>query len=549
MCARLGAVTGSTAVGREAFARRAWREAFDALSDADRRDPLGLDDLERLATAAYLVGRDDAELWARTFHACTHLGDASRAARCAFVLCFGLFSRGEGAQAAGWLARAQKALADAAADGPGQGYVLVFAGLEQLESGEPEMALASFEQVAACGERFGDRDLATLGALGHGQSLVALGRTAEGAADLDEAIVAISADEVSPVVTGIVYCAAIETCQLAFDLRRAQEWTTALDRWCDAQPDLVPFRGQCLVHRSQILQLHGAWNDASDEAQRAFELLAGGPAAGLALYQQGELHRVQGQRDAAERAYRDAHRAGREPQPGLALLRLAQGRVDAALGAIRRVVGEARGAVARAAVLGPDVEIRLAAGDVAGARASADELSAIALDLGATLVQAAAAQATGAVLLAEGEAGSALDTLRRAWAGWHGLDAPYEAARVRVLVGLACRALGDEEGAAMELDAARWVFDQLGAVPDLARVTDLARPTPGSPPAPLTAREAEVVRLVARGRTNREIAAELFISDRTVARHLSNIFAKLGLSSRAAATAWAYEHGLAGTSA
>jgi DNA-binding CsgD family transcriptional regulator len=542
-------VTGSTAAGREAFARRAWGEAFDALDAADRRDPLDLDDLERLATAAYLIGRDDADLWARTFHECARLGDASRAARCAFVLCFGLFSRGEGARAAGWLARAQKALAGDAAEGSGQGYVLVFAGLEQLQSGEPEMALASFEQVAACGERFGDRDLATLGALGHGQSLVALGRTAEGAADLDEAIVAISADEVSPVVTGIVYCAAIETCQLAFDLRRAQEWTTALDRWCDAQPDLVPFRGQCLVHRSQILQLHGAWNDASDEAQRAFELLAGGPAAGLALYQQGELHRVQGQRDAAERAYRDAHRAGREPQPGLALLRLAQGRVVAALGAIRRVVGEARGAVARAAVLGPDVEIRLAAGDVAGARASADELSAIALDLGATLVQAAAAQATGAVLLAEGEAGSALDTLRRAWAGWHGLDAPYEAARVRVLVGLACRALGDEEGAAMELDAARWVFDQLGAVPDLARVTDLARPTPGSPPAPLTAREAEVVRLVARGRTNREIAAELFISDRTVARHLSNIFAKLGLSSRAAATAWAYEHGLAGTSA
>jgi DNA-binding CsgD family transcriptional regulator len=542
-------VTGSAAVGREAFARRAWGEAFDAFSDADRRDPLELDDLERLATAAYLVGRDDADLWARTFHECARSGDAARAARCAFLLCFGLFSRGEGARAAGWLARTQKALADAAADGPGQGYVLVYAGLEQLQSGDPQMALTSFEQVAALGERFGDRDLGTLGALGHGQSLVALGRTAEGAADLDEAIVAISAEEVSPVVAGIVYCAAIETCQLAFDLRRAQEWTTALDRWCGGQPDLVPFRGQCLVHRSQILQLHGAWRDAAAEAQRAFDRLAGTPAAGLALYQQAELHRVQGRRDAAERAYREAHRTGREPQPGLALLRLAQGRVDAAVGAIRRVVGEARGAVARAAVLGPDVEIRLAAGDVAGARTSADELSAIGGDLGAPLVQAAAAQATGAVLLAEGEAAAALDMLRRAWAGWHGLDAPYESARVRVLVGLACRALGDEDGAAMELDAARWVFEQLGAAPDLAAVADLARPAPGSPPAPLTAREAEVMRLVARGRTNREVAAELFISDKTVARHLSNIFAKLGLSSRAAATAWAYEHGLAGSSA
>jgi DNA-binding CsgD family transcriptional regulator len=542
-------VSGTTAVGREAFARRAWSEAFDAFSDADRCDPLGVDDLERLATAAYLVGRDDADLWERTFHECARIGDASRAARCAFLLCFGLFSRGEAARAAGWLARSRKALADVADGGPGDGYVLVFAGLEQLQSGEPELALVSFEQVATLGERFGDRDLGTLGVLGHGQSLVALGRTAEGAADLDEAIVAISAEEVSPVVAGIVYCAAIETCQLAFDLRRAQEWTIALDRWCGEQPDLVPFRGQCQVHRSQILQLHGAWRDAAREAQRALDRLAGTPAAGLALYQQAELHRVQGRHDAAERAYRDAHRAGREPQPGLALLRLAQGRVDAAVGAIRRVVGEASGPVARAAVLGPDVEIRLAAGDVAGARSSADELSAIAVDLGAPLVQAAAARATGAVLLAEGEAGAALDMLRRAWAGWHGLDAPYEAARVRVLVGVACRALGDEDGAAMELDAARWVFDQLGAGPDLARVADLDRPAPASPPAPLTTREAEVMRLVARGRTNREVAAELFISDKTVARHLSNIFAKLGLSSRAAATAWAYEHGLAGSSA
>jgi DNA-binding CsgD family transcriptional regulator len=541
-------VTGSTAAGREAFARRAWGAAFDALSEADRAGQLDLDDLERLATAAYLVGRDDPELWARTFHECANGGDCHRAARCGFLLAFGLFSRGEGARAAGWLARAQKALAGADTEGPGHGYLLVFEGLEQIESGDPEVGRTIFEHVAELGERFGDGDLGTLGALGHGQSLIALGRTAEGAAHLDEAIVAVTADEVSAVVAGIVYCAAIETCQRAFDLRRAREWTTALDRWCGEQSDLEPYRGQCLVHRSQILQLHGAWSDAAEEAQRACERLAGAPAVGEAFYQQGELHRVQGHADAADQAYREAHRAGREPQPGLALLRLAQGRVAAASGAIRRVVGEARGPVPRAAVLGAEVEICLAADDVATARAAADELSAIAADLGAPALLAVAAQASGAVLLAEGEARAALDTLRRAWAGWHGLDAPYEAARVRVLVGLACRALGDDDSAAMELDAARWVFDQLGAAPDLARVAELSPPARGAPPGRLTEREAEVLKLVARGRTNREVATELFISDKTVARHLSNIFAKLGLSSRAAATAWAYEHGLAGRS-
>jgi len=540
-------VTGPTATGREAFARGAWSEAFALLTDADHAEPLALDDLERLASAAWLLGRDEVELWARTFHACVDTSDVARAARCAFLMAFGLYSRGEGGQAAGWLARAQRAVAGAGVEGPGHGYVLTFEALGQLESGDAESALAGFGRIAELGERFGDGDLRTLGTLGRGQSLIALGRTTEGAADLDEAIVAISAGEVSPIVTGIVYCAAIDTCQRAFDLHRAREWTAALDRWCGAQPDLVPFRGQCLVHRSQILQLHGAWGEAVDEAQRALEYLDGGPAVGEALYQQGELHRVQGDTDTADRAYRDAHRAGREPQPGLALLRLAQGRVDAAIGAIRRVVGVARSPVERAAVLGPDVEISLAAGDVVRARASADDLAELAVELDAPLVHAAAARATGAVLLAEGDAGAALEVLRRAWAGWHGLDAPYEAARVRVLVGLACRALGDHDSAAMELDAARWVFDQLGAAPDLARVARLAARAPSSPGL-LTPREVEVLKSVAQGRTNRAVAAELFISDKTVARHLSNIFTKLGVSSRAAATAWAYEHGLAGAS-
>jgi len=356
-------------------------------------------------------------------------------------------------------------------------------------------------------------------------------------------MVAVTSDEVSPIVTGDVYCSVIEACQESFDLRRAQDWTQALSRWCDSQPDLVPYRGQCLLHRAELMQLRGAWEDAMDEARQASTRLAarpGRPSVGAALYQQAELHRLRGEVSAAEEAYRQAGEAGREPQPGLARLWLAQGRTRAAQAAIRRAVDEADDTLTRSRLLPALVEIMLAADDLPAARAGAGELAGIAEGLGAPLLRALAAHAQGAVLLAEDRPQAALGPLRRAWSDWQELEAPYEGARVRVLLSLACRRLGDEETARMELDAARRVFQRLGAAGEVARLAE----QPRAPAGGLTAREVQVLREVAAGKTNRAIAADLFLSEKTVARHVSNILGKLGLASRSAATAYAYENGL-----
>jgi ATP/maltotriose-dependent transcriptional regulator MalT len=549
-CVAEADLSDELASGRAAYERRAWRDAYEHLSAANQQDSLNAEDLNRLAITAYLIGRIDpaSDAWERAHHGFLARGDIAPAARCAFWLGLTLVQRSEHARGGGWLARAQHILESAALECVEQGYLRVPMALQTLEGGDPETAYRSFLEITEVADQFGDADLRALGRLGQGRSLVAQGQVTKGLATLDEAMVAVTTGEVSPVAAGIVYCTMIIVCRAIFDLARMQEWTAVLSRWCARQQDLKPYRGQCLVHRSEIMQLRGEWADAMAEVRQASEHLSdqpGDPVMGMALYQQGELLRLRGEFARAEACYRKASGCGHTTQPGLALLRLAQGRLGDAAAAMDRTVAEAEEPLERSRVLSAYVEIKLAAGDVEDARVAVDELNEIAVAFDSPYLRAMVGYARGSVLLAAGDAAAACLALRRVWVAWHELEASYDAARARLLMVRACRQLGDHDTAEMELDAARQVFEQLGAATALEQVRELTG-SAAAPPAAggLTPREVEVLRLLATGATNREIADSLVISDKTVARHVSNMFTKLGLSSRAGATAYAYEHDL-----
>ncbi len=535
--------------GREAYASRAWSDAFESLSAADRGASLRAEDLELLARSAYMLGRDDDYVSGleRAHNAHLESGDTRRAVRCAFWIGHSMMFQGQAAPALGWFARGGRLLEREASDCVERGYLLIPVLLDHSSRGDFEAAHVTAAAAALIGERFGDRDLVAIGLMEQGHALVRQGRTGDGLRLVDETMVAVSAGELSPIVAGIVYCNTIAFCRDVFELRRAREWTAALTRWCEQQPDMVAHNGLCLVHRAELMTFGGAWQDALHELRRLGERFTRGVlnrrALGHAAYREGEVHRLRGKFREAETAYRESARFGREPQPGLALLRLSQGKGDAAAAAVSRAVGEATLPLKRAALLPAYVEITLAVGDVEGARDASRELEGIAERQESESLRAMAAHARGAVALADGDPRAALVALRGAWQAWEELEAPYEIARARVLVGLACAALGDEDTAAVELEAARDAFRSLGAAPDVARVDALTRRTsPGDHG--LTQRELQVLRLVAGGNSNREIATELVISERTVARHVQNIFAKLRVSSRAAASVFASEHEL-----
>jgi DNA-binding CsgD family transcriptional regulator len=540
--------SGQLERARGSYAARAWLDAYETFLRADDASPLGAEDLELLATSAYMLARDDEYLHSleRAHHAHAEAGELLRAARCAGWVGVTRALRGEIGGATGWFGRAQRLLERYGRECAERGWMLLPLVFQREAEGDYAGAAAVAADAAEIGQRFGDADLFALAVHAQGAMLIKHGRVREGLGFLDEAMVAVTSGELSPIPTGLVYCGVILACQEVYEVGRAREWTAALTRWCADQPDLVAFTGRCLVHRAEIMQLDGAWSDALEEARLAGRRLVGtmNSAAGLAHYRQGELLRLQGDFDAAEEAYREASRWGWEPQPGLAQLRLAQGRTDVAAVAIRRAAGEASEPLKRAGLLAAYVEIVLAAGDPEDALGACRELGEIAENYESGMLTAMVEQARGAVDLAKGDAPSALASLRRAWQLWHDLDAPYEAARARVLVGLACRSLGDDEAAAMELEAARGVFERLGAAPDLARLDSLARAAASFDAHGLTPRELQVLRMVAAGKANKAIAVELALSQRTVDRHVSNILKKLGVSSRTAATAFAYEQKL-----
>jgi len=374
------------------------------------------------------------------------------------------------------------------------------------------------------------------------------GQVREGLALLDETMVAVTSGELSPLVTGLIYCSVIDACQEACALERAREWTSALAGWCEQQPEMVAFTGICGVHRAEILVQRGDWSRALDEAERAAArcLPRDVGAGAAALYQQAEVRRLRGETAAAEAAYRGASQHGFEPQPGLSLLRLSQARTTPAAAALRRALGATSDPVKRVRLLPAFVEVMLAAGTVDDARNASRELDQLAEQFDSSVLRALAGHARGAVALTEGAASAAMECLRRTWKTAQDIDLPYLAARVRVLLARCCEALDDDESARLEIAAARSVFERLGARADLAALDALAQPgrqtTDG--PRALTSRELEVLRLVAAGKTNRAIAAALSLSEKTVERHVSNICTKLDVPSRTAATSYAYEHRL-----
>jgi ATP/maltotriose-dependent transcriptional regulator MalT len=539
-----GTATGALDRARDAYARRAWLEAHEALSSADTQGVLEGGELELLAMTKLMLGRDDEAIaiLERAHHRYLERGETGRAARAAIWIAMNLLFRRVIAPANGWLGVAQRLLDRQPGDSVEQGYLMIPGAFRLEAAGDFEAAATLAGEAAAVAERFGDRDLLSMSLNAQGTMLVRAGRVQEGFGLLDEAMVTATTSDLTPFVLGIVYCGVILACQEVFEVGRAREWTLALSNWTDEQPDLVAFTGRCRIHRAEILQLGGSWSDALEEAGSACRRMieTQNAAAGVAYYRQAELLRLRGEFAGAEDAYREASSFGWEPQPGLAQLRLAQGNNEVALAAIRRASAEITEPLKRAALLPAYVEIALDAGEVEEASTACEELQALAGRYESAMLAAMVAHSRGAVELAHGDAHAALVALREAHRIWLELDAPYEVARTRALLARACSELGDEEAARLELEAACAIFRQLGATPDLARI----EPPGDRDSHGLSARELEVLRLVAAGRSNREIAGELVISEHTVARHVQNIYAKLDLSSRAAATAFAFEHDL-----
>jgi len=454
------------------------------------------------------------------------------------------FDRGEPAVAMGWLMKAQRHLGDQPESVEHGFLALVQANVARFQ-GDLDGSMALAEAATRIGRRYASPDLIAMAIHVQGLVLLSRGEVRQGIALLDEAMTSVIAGEVSSLFAGVIYCSVLDACLDLTDLGRAGEWNEAALAWCDTLPPDAPFTALCRINRAQLATLRGAWSEAEAEARRVSEdQTLNTAAAARGFYETGEILRRVGNLGAAEEAFGRARELGLEPQPGLALLRLGQGKAEPALTALRLAVdGETQNRPRLARLLAALVEIAIAAGDLEIAKTAGDDLGTIAAGFGTPALDAAAMTARGALALAEGDGPIALENLRDACRIWHELRLPYESARARVLYGIALRAAGVQEDAELELRSAISAFERLGAAPEAAAAAALLGGD--DHPRGLTPREVEVLRLVASGKTNRDIAVELVISEHTVARHLQNIFAKLDVSSRSAATAFAFEHGLA----
>ena len=536
-------------LGRRYAGNKAWADAFEALAGADRESPLSADDLDLLATCAYMAGEDAAyrETLDRAYHERLALGESRCAARCAFWLGLAYLFAGQGGRGAGWLANAEQLLVNEPRPCAEAGFLSVPLAEQLLGDKKHAEALEAATSALEIGEQCADADLVSCARHLQGRALIGQGDVEKGLQRLDQAMLPLIAGKLSPIMTGLIYCSVIEACHQVYALARAWEWTAALSDWCEGQPQMVAFTTTCLVHRAELMQLRGEWMEATKEAGRARARRPSGEAQAAhaaAHYRQAELDRLRGDNEAAEAAYVSASREGFDPQPGLALLRFSQGRRDAAVAALRRALGAAVDPLERARLLPAYTAISVAVDDLENAQLASRELADIAAHFDTEVLRAMAAHAAGTVMLAAGDASGALASLGEAFDLWQRAEAPYEAAQTRLLKGLACRECGDDEGATLELEAAKASFANLGAASDLVRVEGYLRGRADAANHSLTPRELQVLRLIASGKTNRAIAEDLNLSEKTVDRHASNIFNKIDVPSRAAATAFAFKHSL-----
>jgi ATP/maltotriose-dependent transcriptional regulator MalT len=531
---------------RDAARRGSWAEAFDLFArlDASQLEP---GDLEAMADAAWWLSRIDDSMAVRQKAYAGYLAanQPRRAGYVAWFLSLECGIKGEASVGSGWLRRAQRHLT-ADPDCVERGFLAVTESDIARASGDVEQATARAELAVELGERCGSLDLHAMGIQTLGRVLIASGRTREGMALLDEAMALVVGQQLSPMFTGFIYCNVLITCMERADLGRAGDWAEAALSWCGSISDITPFHGICRIHRVEIAALRGDWEGAKSEALRTIEEMQGleEHVVAEALYAIGEINLRRGELGAAEDCFVRAHEMGRDPQPGLAAVRLAQGKIDAAVTGLHLSLASAeKPTLQRARLLAAQVEVLIAAQDVRGAREPVGALEKLASEEPSALLEATAVMARASLHLAEGQVDQALGCARRAWSQWQQLKLPYLAAKTRMVIGLACKLAGDMDSAQIEFASARAAFEQLGASLDARAAAERLRDATDLPGG-LSARELEVLRLVAAGKTNREIAAAMVISEHTVSRHLENIFRKLEVSSRAGATAFAFKHAL-----
>lgn len=533
---------------RAAYEKGAWADATDLYLRADAGARLESDDLEALVWAAAVAARDREMLAAleRLYYRHEAICNHEECARTAFWSGLRSMMIGEVSLGGGWLQRAE---AHAAKTPPGsvqRGFLLLPKVLMARTKGALGDAIGIADDAIAIGQAAGAFDLVALAGSLKGGLLFRLGRIEEGYGPIDETMLLATSGKLSPVVTGVVYCEIVGSCCRVQEMVRAREWTAVLNEWCRQNPQAKAFNGVCQVHRAEVLQLEGKWDEAYAEAERAGEGLQGTTeqtAMATAAYRRGEIHRLQGAYDQADAEYRRADEAGLDPQPGLALLRLAQGREGEARSMIRRAVENAGDMPKRAALLPAAIEILAAAGAPEDAEPFCAEMDRISGAFDTEILARVADQCHGILALAQGEPAAAVPPLDRARRYWSVFGAPYLDARLRLDIATGHLALGEHDRAQTELDAAERLLKTLGAKPDLDRLRTMRSGRPGAGASGLTGREREVLERMAEGMTNRQIAEELALSPKTVNRHAENIFNKLGVASRAAAVATAMKAG------